>query len=46
MRDAFISFFFTLWSDKDSEDYAEFVSLRHEKVIVSAMQDCSYVCEE
>ncbi|EDO09438.1 hypothetical protein BACOVA_05300 [Bacteroides ovatus ATCC 8483] len=23
MRDAFISFFFTLWSDKDSEDYAE-----------------------
>jgi len=23
MRDAFISFFFTLWNDKDSEDYAE-----------------------
>ena len=31
---------------ENSEDYAEFVSLRHEKVIVSAMQDCSYVCEE
>jgi hypothetical protein len=23
MRDTFISFFFTLWIDKDSEDYAE-----------------------
>jgi hypothetical protein len=23
MRDTFISFFFTLWFDKDSEDYAE-----------------------
>jgi len=23
MRDTFISFFFTLWTDKDSEDYAE-----------------------
>ncbi|TRX45665.1 hypothetical protein FNW54_09795 [Bacteroides sp. HF-5092] len=23
MRDSFISFFFTLWIDKDSEDYAE-----------------------
>lgn len=33
MRDAFISFFFTLWSDKDSEDYAEFVSLQHEKLL-------------